>query len=224
MDLAKKAIAVFRDGFDVSRVLRIIGERLPEFPDGSIQAGFEINEGIVRPELFLEFLAADNFAGAGSQRSQQQHRLLLEANFPSVFAEFARSKVGQKGAELEPVRGGRLGHRGTDGPLTRNPSTATWRGIVAPANCQVHSVQTKSVFGASLGLSMHCQSRQRSVFLQPENMDSDALNQAKRRKPRAVACAFSFGFSHQEVAHEKKSRRVRCFSRVRQSSPVGYCG
>lgn len=67
----------------------------PTLPKSScIQAGFEINEGIVRPEAFLEFFPGDNLTKAGRQRFQRQHRLFLEADFSSSAIGLRSSEFG----------------------------------------------------------------------------------------------------------------------------------
>jgi hypothetical protein len=62
----------------------------------------EINKRVRRPELSLNFLSTDDFAGALKQHPQNTHWLFLEPDSHAMLAQFARANVQLENAETVP--------------------------------------------------------------------------------------------------------------------------
>lgn len=69
--------------------------------DAEVEATVEVDVGVGAPELFAEFVAEDNFVGAGEEDGQQLGRLGLEAHGGAVAAKFAGGGLEVEGPEAD---------------------------------------------------------------------------------------------------------------------------
>ena len=67
IDSRNKPVPLPRHGFDITRCIRLIGQRGPKLPDASVQPGIELHGNVVTPELTLYVLSRDHFTGALQQ-------------------------------------------------------------------------------------------------------------------------------------------------------------
>src|ERR1700735_4720705 len=105
----KEAVSAARDGFDEARIFGIVREGVAELADGSIQAGFEVNEGVARPKASPQFLTSRDLAGLLGQGRKHLKRLFLQTNSGAEFPQFASPQIHHVGTELERrVAGGRV--------------------------------------------------------------------------------------------------------------------
>ena len=56
-----------------------VAQRLPQAVHGGADAVFELNDGVVRPELLADLLPGQDFAGAAQQHDKDSERLFGEA-------------------------------------------------------------------------------------------------------------------------------------------------
>jgi hypothetical protein len=96
----KEPISVLWDGLDVSRILGVVVQRLPELANRYAEAAIEIDERIAGPEATSKFLATDDFSGVFQQHEEELIGLLLQPDASSVLEEFCRGGVYLKRAEL----------------------------------------------------------------------------------------------------------------------------
>src|SRR6185312_7035840 len=76
LDLHHPAIATARQCFNVSGLIRGITERYPQSLDSGVDAVFELDDCIVRPELLPNLGAQHDLAGLRQQNRQNLKRLL----------------------------------------------------------------------------------------------------------------------------------------------------
>src|ERR1700688_4473557 len=94
-----KAIATFWKSLNKSRILSRIPQRTPKLGDGDVESLVEITETFVRPDSAAQFLPGDDFPRTLEQCLQQFHRLLLDSDFQTRFAHFARLERNLIGSE-----------------------------------------------------------------------------------------------------------------------------
>jgi hypothetical protein len=88
-DGSDKAITLFRDGFDVERLLGRATQGLAELHDSRIQAVIEVDEGIGRPEMLAQLLARDHLPGVLQQQEQNARRLFPQLDESAIAAQFS---------------------------------------------------------------------------------------------------------------------------------------
>ena len=84
-------------------VVRRVVQDFAEFLNGGVDAFFEINEGSVRPEAFLQILAGNDVAWTLQQHQQNLKRLLLKPQPNPALAQLARASVELENAEAKNV-------------------------------------------------------------------------------------------------------------------------
>jgi hypothetical protein len=99
-----KSKTLLRDRFDVTWSLCVIAQRLPKFPESGAKTLVKIDEGIGRPQLAAEFLAADHFSGPVQQHEKNLSGLSLQSNAHSLLAQLPRGGVHFKDSETEDAR------------------------------------------------------------------------------------------------------------------------
>jgi hypothetical protein len=109
-DRSNETVAALRKSFDETRIVGLVGERVAEFVDSSVQAVFEIDEGVFGPEALLELLAGDDHTGLFEEDGQDLERPILDFEADAGFAEFAGEQVGFVRAEADDR--GKLGRGG----------------------------------------------------------------------------------------------------------------
>jgi hypothetical protein len=111
-DFGEEAVATARDGFDEARAFGGVAECVANFVDGLIEAVIEIDVGVGGPEIFLEVLAGDEFAGMLDEYGEDTEGLFLDSDAQAVFAEFAGAKIEFEDSETELGAGlSGVGHR-----------------------------------------------------------------------------------------------------------------
>ena len=105
LHLRNEPVSPPRQCFDVARVLGIVVEHLAQLLDVGIQAVFEVNDGVIRPEVFAEFLASDEFAGMFQQNRKNGDGLALELELRTVLPQLSRLPVEFKRSETDPLCG-----------------------------------------------------------------------------------------------------------------------
>jgi hypothetical protein len=85
-------------GEPATRIVRIT-ESAAQGLNRSVHSVFEIHEGIGRPELGLQFLARQQFAGLFEKHGENLKRAACEANFVPMLAEFASVQIDVVDAE-----------------------------------------------------------------------------------------------------------------------------
>jgi hypothetical protein len=85
---------------NVSGIVGVIVQRLPQFANGYPEAAVEINERIVEPEAASKLLPADDLSRIFEQRDEEPIRLLLQLDASPVLQELPRGDVYLKGTEL----------------------------------------------------------------------------------------------------------------------------
>jgi hypothetical protein len=94
-----ETVAAPRQRLDIARRLGRVIQNLANPGHGIIQTVIEIHEGIGWPQLRLQFLTRDDFAGTFNQDRQYLKRLPRKAQPHPVFAEFTRLRVYLKNAK-----------------------------------------------------------------------------------------------------------------------------
>ena len=115
-----QAVPTPADGFDISGCLRIVSQHFAQLPHGGIQAVFENNKRILRPEALMQLGAANDFAGPFRQCNQHPERLLLHPYAAPIPAQLARPPIQLKWPKPIARREDRRGHRETTRNGTRH--------------------------------------------------------------------------------------------------------
>ena len=98
-------IAFTRDGLDESWGLRGVSQRLPQPPDGRIEAVVKIDKGVVRPQSLAKLVAPDHHPRTLEQRFQQLERLPLQTDARAVADDFAGVEIYVKVSDAHAMRG-----------------------------------------------------------------------------------------------------------------------
>ena len=96
----KEPISSLWNCLNVSGVVGVILQRLPELANRDPEATVEIDEGIVGPETASQFLSADDFSRVFEERDEEPTGLLLQPYASPVLEEFPGGGVYLKRAEL----------------------------------------------------------------------------------------------------------------------------
>jgi hypothetical protein len=72
-------------------ILSRVTEKAAEFVNGVIQAVFELDKRIGRPQASAQVFPRDHFSGMFDESPQHFESFGRERDFPTVFVEFARS-------------------------------------------------------------------------------------------------------------------------------------
>ena len=94
-DVGQKPVAAAGDGFDETRILRRISQRLADLADRFVETVIKIHDRL-RPKLAMQFLPGHQLARLVQQHRQQLKRLLLQPDAFAVLGEFAGSKSASK--------------------------------------------------------------------------------------------------------------------------------
>lgn len=98
-----KAIAVPGQRFDEAGRRGVVPQGLTQSFDGTVDAVFEIDEGILRPELLPDLFAGHQFAWTFQQHGQDLEGLTVQLNLQSLLAQFSSAKVNFKDTEMYPA-------------------------------------------------------------------------------------------------------------------------
>jgi hypothetical protein len=93
LDWAYEAVASAGYRFYKAGVFGVIVQGIAQPIHRFVQASVEIDEGIRGPQLFHQFVAGDQLAGAIEQHGENVKRLLLKIRGVPVGAEFAGAQV-----------------------------------------------------------------------------------------------------------------------------------
>jgi hypothetical protein len=96
----KEPISSLGNCLNVSGIVGVIVQCLPQLAHRHPEAAVKINERIVRPEAASKFLPADNLSGVFQKRDEQPTGQLLQPDASPVLQEFPRGGVYLKRAEL----------------------------------------------------------------------------------------------------------------------------
>jgi hypothetical protein len=84
----EKAVSVARKRFDVERAVGIIAKRRPDLLNAFIHALFKINEGLLPPELLLNFIPGHDLARVAREQNQKFERQGRQLEQSSGFTQF----------------------------------------------------------------------------------------------------------------------------------------
>ena len=93
-----ESIAFARYRVDEAGVVRVVFQGVADLSDGGVDAVFGIDEDILAPETFDDFLAGDDATLALQKKDQQLHGDALEFHDPIIAAELET-----RGVEFEFV-------------------------------------------------------------------------------------------------------------------------
>ena len=96
----KEPISSLWNCLNVSGIVSVIVQRLPQLANRHAEAAVKINERIVGPEAASKFLPADDFSGVFQERDEEPIGLLLQPYASPVLQELSRGGVYLKRAEL----------------------------------------------------------------------------------------------------------------------------
>ena len=89
----EKTVSPAGQRFDEPGRLGGVAQSRPESLHGGIQAGVEIDEGVLGPKPLLEFFPRDQFAGTRQQHGQDFDGLALQPDFDPLLSEFSGALV-----------------------------------------------------------------------------------------------------------------------------------
>src|SRR5579875_3559180 len=92
-DGSDEAVAAAGEGFDEARVVGGVAEGFADLVDGGGEGVVEVDVGVVAPEVALELLAGDDFAGTLEEIGEHFEGLALELDAVARSPEFSRSEV-----------------------------------------------------------------------------------------------------------------------------------
>jgi hypothetical protein len=144
LDRCDKPVTAPCQSFNVSRSLSRIAQRIPETPDGAVEALVELDKSVGWPDAVLEFIAGDDPTRLFEQNAEDLEGLVLESDTRAVFAELTRLPIQLKGAETHLVRSWML--------LSHGPLPRHWR----------QSITTKSLPSWEIRLRFMCLARETS--------------------------------------------------------------
>jgi hypothetical protein len=78
-------------------------QSLSQFLDGSVQADFEVHEGVGSPEFPMQLLSCDQLARVFKQQDQNLKRLVVKFDLHAFLAQLARTQINLKNAEPNTV-------------------------------------------------------------------------------------------------------------------------
>jgi hypothetical protein len=84
---ADKPIAAPRDGLNVPRLVCIVSQSRADLVDGEVDAAFEVDEGVVAPDVLVNFFAGDNLPRAFYQEQENGKLLRPEPDQVSALAQ-----------------------------------------------------------------------------------------------------------------------------------------
>ena len=99
-DRPDETVPATTQGFDESRVLRRVSQRLAELPDGRPQAVIEVHEGVGRPQSILELFARYHVAGTLQKYPKDLEWFLLKLHLQAVLAQLTGTKVNVEDPEV----------------------------------------------------------------------------------------------------------------------------
>lgn len=97
---SEKTVAALRNRLYISGILRVIPERLPQFPDRDSKPAVKIAKSISVPDAILDLLPSHNLSSIFQKNDQQTEGLLLNPYSPAISQEFPGSWVCFKRAKL----------------------------------------------------------------------------------------------------------------------------
>ena len=103
-DRRDEPIAAPRHGFDESRVVGGVVERLAELADGAVQPDLEFDERVRGPEHASQFFAGDHFTGTAQQLLQDLEGLIGQPDLQAMATQLAGVGVELEHAEAEDMR------------------------------------------------------------------------------------------------------------------------
>src|SRR5260370_21955560 len=86
----EESISSLWNCLNVSRIVGVIVQRLPQLANRHPEAAVKINERIVRPEAASQFLPTDDFSGVFQERDEQPIVLLLQPYASPIIHVFPR--------------------------------------------------------------------------------------------------------------------------------------
>jgi hypothetical protein len=96
----KESISSLWNCFDVSGIVSVIVQRLPQLAHRHPEAAVKIDKRTSRPEAASKFLSSDYFSGVFQKRDKEPIGLLLQSDASPVLQQLARSGVHLKRTEL----------------------------------------------------------------------------------------------------------------------------
>ena len=103
LDRRDEAVAPPGQRLDEARGFCDIAERRAEFPDGVVDALFEIDERVAVPERMLKIVARDDHPRMFQQKSQDLERLRTDRNATPVLRQFERQTIEVEDTETPPA-------------------------------------------------------------------------------------------------------------------------
>jgi hypothetical protein len=94
-----EAVAAARNGFDIAWLVCAVSQCGADLIDGEVDAAFEVDEGVVAPDVLVDFFAGDNLSGALCQEQEHGKRLRLEPDRVAAFAQLTTGGIECEGAE-----------------------------------------------------------------------------------------------------------------------------
>lgn len=100
-------VAAPGNGLNVPGSVRVVVQGRPDLADAMVKATFEVNKDVAAPELLLDFLAGDEFAGARCQQHEKSEWLRLQADGDAEFLQLIVVSIELEDTECEDRQ---LGH------------------------------------------------------------------------------------------------------------------
>jgi hypothetical protein len=83
-----------------------VPKRIPNFIDGAGDTAFEVDVGVVAPDLLLQFLPGYNLAGPGEKGCQNTKGLPGKTDAQACFPNLSSVEVDLKSAKRNPCSAG----------------------------------------------------------------------------------------------------------------------
>ena len=88
-----EAIATFRYGLEVTRVLGVVLQSRPYLPDGKVQSVLKVDVGIRTPHLLRQLIPRNDLAGSVDKDGEDFGGLRLKLKHRSGSSKLSRAKV-----------------------------------------------------------------------------------------------------------------------------------
>jgi hypothetical protein len=110
LDVRHKTIAFSSDRFDEARVPAGVAEGLTDSQDGSVNAGVEVDEYVLVPQLTGDFVTGHQFPRPVDQEQKEIHGLSSQVHTLTPTSELVGSRVDLEVSESENHPGGGANH------------------------------------------------------------------------------------------------------------------
>jgi hypothetical protein len=98
---ADETVTVARDCLDKAWFLGIIAQCCSNLVDGEVDAAFEIDKGVVSPDVLVNFFAGDDLSSAFYEQEKNSELLPLELDHTAALAQLAIGGIEFEGAEAD---------------------------------------------------------------------------------------------------------------------------